>query len=238
MAPIELQAISSDEDVLAAVLDASSDAIVLQDTSGRIVRWNARALDLFGLTDEGIEGRNWIDPRWRFIGLDGSDLPGDLHPSSLVLHSGEAIDGFEMGVHRPNGERRWLSVKSRPLRDGEGELLGVLTDFRDLTDEVDKASSSHADAERFPYRIRPLAGRPADRRRQGPIPGRQPGVVRVVRDTARRDHRTGLDHPLRARRVGTAVAAVAPAVRHGDRAGRDRVPPVGRPDPAWVDAGV
>ena len=149
MTHIELQAISADVAVLAAVLDASSDAIVLQDTSGRIVRWNARALDLFGLTDEEIEGRNWIDPRWRFIGPDGSDLPGDLHPSSLVLHSGEAIDGFEMGVHRPNGERRWLSVNSRPLRDGDGELLGVLTDFRDLTDEVDKASSSNADAERF-----------------------------------------------------------------------------------------
>ena len=57
--------VSADAAVLAAVLDASAGAVVLQDPEGRIIRWNARALQLFDLTDDQIDGRNWIDPSWR-----------------------------------------------------------------------------------------------------------------------------------------------------------------------------
>ncbi len=140
---------SIDAAVLTAVLEASNDAVVLQDEEGRIVRWNDRALQTFGLTAEEIAGRNWVDPRWGSIRLDGSDLPGDLHPAMLALQSGEAVDGFDMGVHRPNGERRWLRVNSRPLRDGDGVVIGVLSDFCDHTDDVVSATSSDTDAERF-----------------------------------------------------------------------------------------
>ena len=144
-----LRPVSADAAVLAAVLEVSAGAVVLQDAEGRIVRWNDRALRLFDLTDEQIDGRNWIDPNWRAKRPDGSDLPGDLHPANLVQQSGEPVDGFKMGVHRPNGELRWLSVNSRPVRDDAGAVIGVLSDFRDLTDDFIKAGSSNADAERF-----------------------------------------------------------------------------------------
>ncbi|HNI36422.1 MAG TPA: hypothetical protein PLV93_13555, partial [Microthrixaceae bacterium] len=65
---------------------------------------------------------------------DGSPFPGQLHPASLTLATGQAVLGVVMGVRRSNAQQRWLIVSSVPLRGDSKELTGAVATFVDVTE--------------------------------------------------------------------------------------------------------
>jgi diguanylate cyclase (GGDEF)-like protein/PAS domain S-box-containing protein len=118
-------------DILVAHLGVG---VVVQDATGTILEWNSAAEDILGLTGDEIAGRTSRDPRWFAVRPDGSALPGDEHPAMVTLRRG-VPSGDVMGVHRPDGTRRWLSVQSALIDDAAapGERL-ALTTFLDITE--------------------------------------------------------------------------------------------------------
>ncbi|PCC68873.1 PAS domain S-box-containing protein [Nannocystis exedens] len=121
---------------------ALEEGIVLQSRDGTIHTCNASAERLLGLTKDQMLGRTSLDPRWRTIHEDGSPFPGDTHPSSTTLASGEPQSGVIMGVHKPDGQLTWISVNSRPLYlAGPQQPSAVVTSFFDIT------ARKHAEAE-------------------------------------------------------------------------------------------
>ena len=68
-------------------------------------------------------------------GVGGTERPGHLRPSLLVLTTGEARRDDVMGIRTPDGEVRWLLVNSLPVRDDDGVMTGVVSSFSDITEK-------------------------------------------------------------------------------------------------------
>ncbi len=109
--------------------------VVFQDAEGRILSANPAAEQILGLTLAQMQGRTSHDPRWRAIREDGSEFPGDEHPSMVALRTGRPVSDVVMGVFHPAEEDyRWLLVSAVPrFREGEVRPYQVFTSFSDIT---------------------------------------------------------------------------------------------------------
>lgn len=118
-----------------AIVDVLTEGLVLQGATGEIIACNVAAETILGLTKDQMMGRTSLDPRWRAIHPDGSTFEGDHHPSMVTLRTGEAQTAIPMGVHKPDGSLRWISINTRPLvRPGEDHPYAVVSSFTDVTD--------------------------------------------------------------------------------------------------------
>ena len=99
-----------------SVLENIKEGIVSLDKEGRIILFNREAASIIGLEDSDL-GRPITD----FV--DGSRVPE-------VLESGEALENVEVKV-RPG-----LSIMSKinPLKNDKQQVIGVLINFRNLTE--------------------------------------------------------------------------------------------------------
>ncbi|MGE0309581.1 MAG: diguanylate cyclase [Acidimicrobiia bacterium] len=121
-----LPAFGIDADVAVAAIQAFSEGLVVQDSTGMIVGANPAAVEILGLPIDQLMGRDSIDSRWRAIHEDGNDYPGETHPAMITLTTGEPVNDAVMGVHRPVGSLVWLSVSSRPFSRPNGERWVVV----------------------------------------------------------------------------------------------------------------
>lgn len=110
--------------------------VVYQDAEGYIISANPAAERILGLTFAQMRGRTSMDPRWRTIREDGSDLPGAEHASMVALRSGKSVRDFVMGVFNPRTEQyAWISVNAIPqFHPGETRPFQVYTTFMDITE--------------------------------------------------------------------------------------------------------
>lgn len=121
---------------LNSVLDTMAEGLVIHARDGAIVRANAAASRILGLTQDQLLGRTSTDPDWQAVAEDESPLPGERHPAMISLRTGAPLRGFLMGVRRGAGPLRWLSVNSQPLfDDGAGTPSGVLVTFAEITQQ-------------------------------------------------------------------------------------------------------
>ncbi|MGE0879863.1 MAG: diguanylate cyclase [Acidimicrobiia bacterium] len=130
----------------AIALNAMAEGVVVHDPDGAIVVANPAAGRILGLSIEQLTGRTPMDPRWRTIDDDGRDWPGDTHPAAVTLQTGQAVTDRAMGVHRPDGSLRWLSVSSYPveLRPGATGAVAIFIDRTDWFAAVDERDLAQA----------------------------------------------------------------------------------------------
>jgi diguanylate cyclase (GGDEF)-like protein/PAS domain S-box-containing protein len=132
------QRLSESESTYRTLFETVAQGVVYQDREGRITAANPSAQRILGLTLDQMQGKTSIDPRWRAIREDGTDLPGEEHPAMLALRSAEAVRDVVMGVCRLDGTRVWILVNAIPLsRDGRVEQ--VYASFEDITERVELA---------------------------------------------------------------------------------------------------
>ena len=130
------------------LFETMAQGVVYQDASGRITAANPAAERILGLTLDQMQGRTSMDPRWRAIHPDGTDFPGDTHPSMVALRTGRAARNVVMGVFNPHTEDYiWINVnavpqfsaiKGHPALDGpaNGRPYQVYTTFEDISGQV------------------------------------------------------------------------------------------------------
>ncbi len=129
------EALRASEERYGSVIAALAEGIVFMDADGRLQASNASAERILGLTAEQIGGRTTFDPRWRAVHEDGSPFPGDTHPITVSLRTGQPCSNMIMGVHKPSGELTWISINSQPLfRRGERKPYAAVASFFDITD--------------------------------------------------------------------------------------------------------
>ena len=119
--------------------------VVYQDRQGRITSANPAALRILGLTLAQMQGLQSIDPRWQALHEDGSDFPGDEHPSMVALRTGEPVHNVVMGVAVPGRGHAWLLVNATPLFRN-GLLDEVYASFEDITERVLMSRELHHQA--------------------------------------------------------------------------------------------
>jgi len=118
-----------------AVVTNLSEGVVLQEASGKIVTWNRRAEEIFGLKAEEVIGRTSLDYLWPTIREDGSPYPGEAHPSMVTLQTGAPVKNAIMGIQRTGTDTVWVSISTQPLfKEDEQGPYAVAISFDDITE--------------------------------------------------------------------------------------------------------
>ena len=110
---------------LAAILDASNDAIIGQDLEGVITSWNRAAERMFGYTAEEAIGQSiaLIVPAHR------------LREEQLVLaglRAGIGVEGHQALRRRKDERLIDVCLTISPIKGGDGAVIGAVTIARDI----------------------------------------------------------------------------------------------------------
>jgi PAS domain S-box-containing protein len=111
---------------LAAIVEASSYAIIGLDLNGTIVSWNAGAELLSGYSADEMLGR----PVTLLLPPDRSDEVGHIREKLL---RGERVEHFETVRVRKDGTRVDISLTIVPIRDESGMPIGASVIARDIS---------------------------------------------------------------------------------------------------------
>ncbi|MBF0204101.1 MAG: PAS domain-containing protein [Desulfamplus sp.] len=119
------------------LFETMAQGVVYQNAKGEIISVNPAAEKILGLTLDQMTGKTSMDPGWRAIQEDGSELQGSQHPSMVALKTGKPVNEFIMGVYNPEGnEHRWIEVNAIPeFKDGEDQPFQVFTIIEDITEK-------------------------------------------------------------------------------------------------------
>jgi PAS domain S-box-containing protein len=111
---------------LAAVIEASADAIIVTSPNGTVQSWNAGAERLFGYTAEEAVGgaidRLIVPP----------DRTAQFGEFMELLHSGQPVQLETIRVHK-DGRRLEVSLGLTPHIEAPGELTAISAIIRDIT---------------------------------------------------------------------------------------------------------
>ena len=123
-----------------------SEGVIVFGRDGHFRRANNAAGRLLGINLEQIAGRHVRDALRTLVHEDGSEWPGAEQPPAQTLATGISARDVIMGVRRPQGTPRWVSVSSRILPDAHGAPNGVVvvltdcTERRGLREQLDHAT--------------------------------------------------------------------------------------------------
>ncbi|HNF33264.1 MAG TPA: PAS domain S-box protein, partial [Anaerolineales bacterium] len=128
--------IQESEEKYRLLFETMVQGVVFQDENGGIIHANPAAERILGLTLDQMQGRTSIDPRWKSIHEDGSDFPGDTHPSMVALKTGKPIHNVTMGVYNPAFDSyNWININATPRFNGNSEKPHqVYATFEDITE--------------------------------------------------------------------------------------------------------
>jgi len=104
---------------------------------GTISYANPAALDILGVTEEEITSLVPTDSRWKNIQEDGSEYPDDLLPSTLAMHTGQAVRDKVIGIYNGREKRyRWVIGSAIPrFHTGEKAPSLVYVTMMDITEQ-------------------------------------------------------------------------------------------------------
>jgi PAS domain S-box-containing protein len=103
------------------------------DAVGRICWFNRRAAELWGRSPTVGDDSERFCGSYKLFSLDGSLIRHDECPMAEVLRSSEPVEGREIVLQRPNGERAMAIVNIDPIKDRSGQIIGAVNCFQDIT---------------------------------------------------------------------------------------------------------
>jgi diguanylate cyclase (GGDEF)-like protein/PAS domain S-box-containing protein len=126
-------ALQASEETFRTLFETAPHGVVYQAPDGRVISANPAALRILGLTLDQMLGRTSMDPRWKSVFEDGSDMPGDQHPAMQAIRTGQPVKDVMMGVSVPNRQDVWILVSAMPLFK-DAKLTKVYAIFEDMTE--------------------------------------------------------------------------------------------------------
>ena len=112
--------------LLAAIVDSSDDAIVSKTLDGIITSWNKGAERIFGYTPDEAVGKHIS----LIIPADRQDEEIDI---LRRIRAGDRVDHFETIRQRKDGNLLDISVTISPMRDSTGRIIGASKVARDIS---------------------------------------------------------------------------------------------------------
>ena len=109
-------------------------AIYVCDRDGLVLRYNRRAAELWGRTPKLADPNERFCGSYRMFRADGSLLPHHQCPMADVLRTGVSVRQQEVHIERPNGSHGIALVDIEPIKDSDGNILGAVNCFQDITE--------------------------------------------------------------------------------------------------------
>lgn len=97
-----------------------AEAVAIFDADARVVECNEAAARMLGLPREQALGEPWRLQGLRYFNADGTPLTWQQLPTLTALRSGQPVQGFLLGIERPDGSRVWARVNAQPLLSADG----------------------------------------------------------------------------------------------------------------------
>jgi PAS domain S-box-containing protein len=112
---------------MAAIVDSSDDAVIGKDLESRVVSWNAGAERMFGYTAAEMVGQSVN----RLISPDRPDEETRVVAEARLGH----IHHFQTIRLRKDGHAIDVSVTVSPIRNSLGDIIGVSSIARDISEQ-------------------------------------------------------------------------------------------------------
>jgi PAS domain S-box-containing protein len=148
------QRLSELQELLAAIVESSDDAIISKDLEGNIRSWNRGAERLFGYTAAEILGKH-------ISTLAAPERINEIPDILDRIKRGERVDHYETKRITKGGRILTVSLTVSPIRDSSGVVIGASKIARDITEREDQEralreanealSRSNADLQQFAY---------------------------------------------------------------------------------------
>jgi PAS domain S-box-containing protein len=120
-------ALAEERNLLRTLIDNLPDLIYVKDTKSRFLLVNAAVLYFMQLKMDEIIGKTTSE-------LHSPEVAAQyITDDQVVTLSGEALIGREEGQITPSGEQIWLLTSKVPLRDSQGQIIGLMGISRDIT---------------------------------------------------------------------------------------------------------
>ena len=133
-----LQQSGSNFDLPPNLLENLQAAYVVHDHNTNIVAWNAKALELLGLSADQMLGKSAMDPYWHFVDEAGEKIELNAYPVNLVLAQQQAIDNYIVGISSSKHNNIiWAQVSAAPILNKEGKISHVFITFMDVSERVE-----------------------------------------------------------------------------------------------------
>jgi PAS domain S-box-containing protein len=130
-------------------------AVYVCDTSGIIQIYNKHAVELWGREPRSGDTAQRYCGSLRLWSPDGKLVPHEESKMAEVLRTGVHARDLEVVIERPDGSCITALVNIAPLRNGNGELVGALNCFQDITERKRAAK----ELEEANHRLRILSRR-------------------------------------------------------------------------------
>jgi diguanylate cyclase (GGDEF)-like protein/PAS domain S-box-containing protein len=129
------EAMRRERDFAESLIDTAQAVVLVLDTGGRVVRFNRFFEELSGRRLEEVKGAGWLET---FVPERDRAAVGGLIQE--VLGGGRVESGVRPVLAR-DGRELLLEWSSRSLRDGAGQVTGLLAIGQDVTQREDLAAS-------------------------------------------------------------------------------------------------
>jgi PAS domain S-box-containing protein len=114
------------------ILELLPIATCVCDSIGRIVQYNQLAVELWGRAPEPGQTHDEFTSQCKFFGGGGEELPRSK--LAEVLRTSRSIRDEEVTVQRTDGKQIVVLLNIDPLVDAQGELVGAINCFQDVTE--------------------------------------------------------------------------------------------------------
>lgn len=123
-------ALAEERNLLRTLIDNVPDLIFVKDVEGRLMLVNTASLLLREMTEpDEMIGKTDFD-------LHSPELAAQYYADEqYVIHSGQPLIAYEELYITPAGQKKWLSTTKVPLRDSQGQIVGLVGLSRDITEQ-------------------------------------------------------------------------------------------------------
>jgi PAS domain S-box-containing protein len=120
---------------LNTIIEAMPDGVFVCDTENHMLRVNAKAAEMFGVSvEEALRPGTPLNAMNQVRNLEGNPLSVKEMPLALAL-KGETRTDFRMITRRPGStEDSYLRASYAPIRDNHGEIIGAVAVASDITE--------------------------------------------------------------------------------------------------------
>jgi PAS domain S-box-containing protein len=125
------------DDAYRRLLNSLNAGIVVHARDTSILYANATACKLLGLSLNQIKGKKALDPHWKFLNEDNSDMALADYPVTQLLASKESIDNMILGAFRPKTKDvAWFHLNGYVDLNKKGDVDRAVISFVDITGRV------------------------------------------------------------------------------------------------------